>query len=66
MSISLTLLRASSDEYKEYKQLLSKIKYFERCLRAGYTPERVSYEYYINKDRLKELKKILRKERLIK
>ena len=66
MSISLNILRAFSEEYKEYKRLLARVRYFEKRLREGYIPERASYEYYINKDRLKELKKILREKRLIK
>lgn len=66
MSISLSILRSFSEEYKEYKRLLARVRYFERRERAGYDVERLSFEYWINKDRLKELKKILREKRLIK
>ena len=65
MSISLSLLRAFSEEYKEYKRLLARVRYFERREREGYNVERASYEYWINQDRLKELKKILREKQLI-
>lgn len=66
MSLSLTLLRAFSEEYKEYKRLLLKVNRFESRFRQGYNVERASYEYWINKDRLKELKKILLKQGLVK
>ena len=66
MSVSLTLLRASSEEYKEYKRLLARTRAVERLMKMGHTCERASWEYYINKDRLKGLKKILREQGLVK
>ena len=65
MASALALLRAQCDEYKEYKRLLARVRYFERRLAKGLNIERASYEYYIIKDRLKELKKILRERHLI-
>lgn len=54
-----SMIKNADDDYIEYKRLIKNIKYFEKRLSEGRNVNRASYEYYINLDKAKQLKKIL-------
>lgn len=60
------MLKAFDDDWKEYKKLRGYVRTTKRKLMNGTLGERAAYNYYINKDRLKELKKRLIEKGLIK
>ena len=60
-----SLLRATSEDYKEYKRLLACIRDIERRMKQGHLCERASWNYYIYQDRVKELKRKLLAEGLL-
>lgn len=62
---TLAILRRQSPEYQEYKRLRSYINYQTRRLNTIGLSERASYTYYINIDKLKQLKAILKQKHLI-